>query len=114
MVDMPKNLKRNCPEKVKTMSMMKEIMVALLTMRFRSSLPMPFVMVRKTGIVPRGLVSVKNDVKHSRANVITLVVIVFCFRINYNFFCKAGVFGIRYSAKIRKTYKMTTKREKMI
>ena len=31
---------------------------------------MPFVMVRKTGMVPSGLVSVKNDVKQSSAKVI--------------------------------------------
>ncbi len=29
---------------------------------------MPCVIVKKTGIVPKGLVSVKNEVKHNKAN----------------------------------------------
>ena len=50
------------------MNLRNEIMVALFTMRCRSSLLIPCVMVRNTGMVPSGLVNVKNEVKHNKAN----------------------------------------------
>ena len=65
-VEIPKNLNRNCPEKVKTISVRNDTIVARRTMARRCSSLMPLVMVRKTGIVPNGFVSVKNEVKHNR------------------------------------------------
>ena len=66
-VDIPKNLNRNCPQNVNAINMMKDMIVALFTMCLRSFSSRPLVMVRNTGIVPSGLVNVKNDVKHNKA-----------------------------------------------
>lgn len=46
---------------------MNDTIVALRTIAFRSWSFIPLVMVKKTGIVPSGLVNVKNEVKHNRA-----------------------------------------------
>ena len=67
MVDIPKNLNRNCPHKVKPIKVMNETMVARLMICFLSSLLRPLVMVKNTGIVPSGLVNVKKEVKHKSA-----------------------------------------------
>ena len=45
---------------------MNDTIVALRTIAFRSCSFMPLVMVKKTGIVPSGLVNVKNEVKLKR------------------------------------------------
>ena len=66
-MDIPKNLKRNCPEKVKARRVINEMMVARLTMCCRSSSDIPLVIVKNTGMVPNGLVNVKKEVKHSNA-----------------------------------------------
>ncbi len=66
LVDIPKNLNKNCPEKINTIKVMKETMVARLMIPFRSSLDIPSVIFRKTGIVPKGFVNVKKDVKHNK------------------------------------------------
>ncbi len=68
LVDMPKNLKRNCPSTVKDSSVTNEMNVALLTMARRCGSAMSCVMVRNISIVPRGLVRVKNDVRQRNAN----------------------------------------------
>ena len=47
--------------------MMKATMVDFMTIRFLSLLDIPPVMERKTGIVPKGLINVKNEVKQSSA-----------------------------------------------
>lgn len=67
LVDMPKNMKINWPAKVNTMMMISAVMVARFTIDWRCSSLMPWVMVRNTGIVPRGLASVKIDVRHNSA-----------------------------------------------
>ena len=53
-----------CP--VKAISVINDTIVARRTMARRCSSLMPFVIVRKTGIVPNGFVNVKNEVKHNR------------------------------------------------
>ena len=45
--------------------MMKATMVDFMTIRFLSLLDIPPVMERKTGIVPKGLINVKIEVKQS-------------------------------------------------
>ena len=66
LVEIPKNLNKNWPENVKTINVINDTIVARRTMTRRCSSLMPFVMVRKTGIVPNGFVNVKNEVKHNR------------------------------------------------
>ena len=67
LVEMPKNMKMNCPAKVKTIRMMTAVIVARLTMKRRLSSLSPCVMVRNTGMVPNGLANVKIDVRHNNA-----------------------------------------------
>ena len=57
----------NCPETENPIRVKTHTTVARRTMVLRSSSLIPFVMVRKTGIVPNGFVSVKKEVKHKRA-----------------------------------------------
>ena len=68
LVDIPKNLNKNCPEKVKARSVIKEMIVA----RFHNMTPFfiihSFSHSQNTGMVPNGLVNVKKEVKHSNAN----------------------------------------------
>lgn len=68
LAEMPKNENRNCPVNVKAMRMKNDITVALITMCARCCSSIPVVMVRNTGIVPRGFVSVKNDANARNAN----------------------------------------------
>ncbi len=58
---------------------MNDTIVALRTIAFRSCSFMPLVMVKKTGIVPSGLVNVKNEVKHNSAkgNKSSIVIIIY-------------------------------------
>ena len=67
LVEMPKNLNKNCPQKVKPNNIKKEVIVARFIIRLRSTSLKPLVMVRNTGIVPKGLVKVKKEVKHNSA-----------------------------------------------
>ena len=67
LVEIPKNLNKNCPQKVKEIRIMNEIMVARFMICCRSDSSKPLVIVRNTGIVPNGFVKVKNDVKHKSA-----------------------------------------------
>ena len=66
-VEIPKNLKRNCPAKTKTIKVINETSVARLTIERRSFSVIPCVIVKKTGIVPKGFVNVKKEVKHNNA-----------------------------------------------
>ena len=66
-VEIPKNLNKNWPQKVKHINIKKEVIVARLIIRLRSASLKPFVIVRKTGIVPNGFVKVKKEVKHKSA-----------------------------------------------
>ena len=52
---------------MKTIKVRNATMVARRTMARRYFSVIPFVIVRKTGIDPNGFVSVKKDVKHSKA-----------------------------------------------
>ena len=76
LVEIPKNLKRNWPENVNTIKVMKEAIVARFTMALRCSSSIPCVIVRKTGMVPNGFVSVKKEVKHKRAKGSSVSIIV--------------------------------------
>lgn len=67
LVDIPKSEKSNCPQMVNPMRMRNEMMVARRTMRARSLSSMPCVIDRNTGIVPSGLVRVKNEVRQMNA-----------------------------------------------
>lgn len=73
LVDIPKNLKRNCPASVKATRVMKDMIVALRTILDLSTSSMPEVMVRKTGMVPNGFVRVKKDVRQINAKGSTAV-----------------------------------------
>ena len=75
-VEIPKNLKRNCPAKTKTINVINETSVARLTIERRSLSVIPCVIVKKTGIVPKGLVSVKKEVKHNNAKGMRVSIIV--------------------------------------
>ena len=75
-VEIPKNLNKNWPQKVKPIKIRNEVMVARLIIRFRSSSLKPLVIVRKTGIVPKGFVKVKNDVKHNSAKGIIVSIVI--------------------------------------
>jgi len=68
LAEMPKNENKNCPVMVKAISTKKEMTVARMTMCALCCSSMPVVIVRNTGIVPSGLVSVKNDAKAINAN----------------------------------------------
>ena len=67
LVEIPKNLNKNWPQNVNEIKMKKEIIVARLTICRLSDSSNPFVIVKKTGIVPNGFVNVKNEVKHNKA-----------------------------------------------
>jgi hypothetical protein len=67
LVEIPKNLKRNCPANVKTIIVIKATKVARDTTDCRSRSVIPCVMVKNTGMVPRGFVNVKKEVKQSKA-----------------------------------------------
>ena len=67
LVDMPKNLKRICPASVNTTIVMNDSIVARFTILALSPSSMPDVIVRNTGMVPRGFVRVKNDVRQMNA-----------------------------------------------
>ena len=54
------------PAKVKTIIVRKATRVARDTINRRSLSDMPCVIVRKTGMVPKGLVNVKKDVRQSK------------------------------------------------
>lgn len=59
--------------------MINAVNVARVTTCRRSDSVMPCVMVRNTGMVPSGLVNVKNDVRHNKRkgnNVSILTVII--------------------------------------
>ena len=75
-VEIPKNLKRNCPAKTKTIKVINDTKVARLTMERRSLSVIPCVIVKKTGIVPKGLVNVKKEVKHNKAKGIRVSIMV--------------------------------------
>ena len=60
-------MKMNWPAKVKTMMVVKATNVARFNTERRSVSLIPLVMVRNTGMVPKGLVNVKNEVKQSKA-----------------------------------------------
>ena len=64
LVDSPKNLNKNCPDRVKMIKVIKATIVARRTIALRSLFDRPWVIVRNTGMVPNGFVSVKKEVKH--------------------------------------------------
>lgn len=63
---MPKKENSSCPEKAKPQRMKKEYKVAFFAVLFLSFFGRSDVMARKTGIVPSGLIRVKNEVKHKK------------------------------------------------
>jgi hypothetical protein len=60
---MPKKLKSIFPENANATMVKKAIIVAFLAVFVRSFMVKLAVMVMKIGMVPRGLISVKNEVK---------------------------------------------------
>jgi hypothetical protein len=62
--EIPKKLNNNWPEKAKKTIVMNETHEALLAVFFLFSLSNEDVIVIKIGIVPRGFISVKKEVKH--------------------------------------------------
>ena len=76
------------PAKVKTIIVRKATRVARDTINRRSLSVIPCVIVRKTGMVPKGFVNVKKDVRQSKAKgrIDSIVAILFVFyrMQNYN------------------------------
>ena len=59
LVDSPKNLNKNCPDRVKMIKVIKATIVARRTIALRSLFDRPWVIVRNTGMVPNGFVIFK-------------------------------------------------------
>jgi hypothetical protein len=66
---MPKKLKSNCPERAKMTMVTRATRVAFLAVRVLSFSLSSEVMVMKRGMVLRGLIRVKNEVKHKSPKV---------------------------------------------
>ena len=64
---MPKNLNKSCPVKAKAIIVIKAATEDFLAVLFLSLTDNSEVMDIKTGIVPRGLISVNKEVKHKSA-----------------------------------------------
>ena len=75
LVEIPKNLKRNCPPNVNRSKAQQATSVARTATARRSFSYKDWVMVRNTGIVLNGLVIVKSDVKHNKAKGNTVSII---------------------------------------
>ena len=82
LVEIPKKRNRNCPANTKINKAQQATTVARTATARRSFSPKEFVMVRKTGIVLKGLVMVKSDVKHNNAYVETVSINI-CFMKNH-------------------------------
>lgn len=68
LTEMPKNLKRSCPEKAKARMVIIAATVAFFAVRVLSASLRVDVMVIKMVIIPSGFISVKKEVKHRSPN----------------------------------------------
>jgi hypothetical protein len=69
LMEIPKNLNKTCPEKAKAIMVINATILAFLAVLLRFSLLNVFVIDIKIGIVPKGFINVKNEVKIKIANV---------------------------------------------
>ena len=88
--EMPKNLNNSCPVKAKAMIVISPTIEAFLAVRFLSATDSSVVIDRNIGIIPKGFMRVKNEVKHKSPYVANSDIIFLGF---YMFLSKSKAFS---------------------
>ena len=95
--EIPKNLNSSCPVNAKARIVKNPIMEAFLAVRFLSATVRSAVIDKNMGIVPKGFMRVKNEVKHKSPYVANSDIIFLGF---YMFLSKSKAFSYHNNNRV--------------